>query len=171
MTIANSMTKFLQDQTLSNFLEVRLKVVEYDDFNPYLNYENVVNNFFLREQFDEGIAALRNLLPGSVLSFGLHGLLAYAYGKIGATQEMQREIFIAQAVITALLSTGDGSQLHPYDVTQINDEYDILRYLGKKSKDQMLARSHDKVLDKHVCEDGSVVWFDITLPFALSTSV
>ncbi|MER2512915.1 MAG: DUF4919 domain-containing protein [Nitrosomonas ureae] len=165
MTLTDSLVKFLQNQTLLNFLELRLQVLQCENFSPYANYEAVADSFFIQERFQEGATALQKFLPGNMLSFGLHSLLAYAYQKIGTIEEVQREISLAQAVMNGLLTTGDGSELHPYEITQISDEYDILRYLGKSSRNQMLVRTNDQIFDKHTCEDGTEIWFDITLPF------
>lgn len=170
MTLAEGIVRFLQNQTLANFLEVRRQISLSGDFHPYANYEELAVPLLQQEKYGESIDALRAFLPGGFLSFSLHSLLAFAYQKVANPEEAQRERFFAQSVMNGLLQTGDGSEAKPYLVMQISDEYDVLRYLGKESSRQTLVQTPEKVLDQHLCPDGASIWFDITLPFSAKAS-
>ncbi len=159
--------RYLQDQTLANFTTLRETIITSDTFSPYANYEGVAQALLAEGKYQESMHALKALLPSGFLSFSLHSMLAYAHQKLGQTEEAQRELFYAKAAMRGILMTGDGSRDRPYQVLQIGDEYDVLRFFGKESIEQTLIRTESESLDQHICRDGAVIWFDITVPSSM----
>jgi hypothetical protein len=64
--------------------------------------------------------------------------------------------------IEGILSTGDGIQEHPYVVTRISDEYDILLALEKEMESQALCEINNLHCDVMTLADGEEIVFDIT---------
>lgn len=165
MTLAETTLRYMKDQTLENFMALRQQVAATPNYSPYDSYESKVYPLFQKEQYQEAVSRLKTMMPGWLLSPGLHSLLAYAHNKLGETEETQQEATWARLAVDGIQKTGDGSQARPYLVLQISDEYDVLKYLGKKTVGQKMVRQADQICDLHTCEDGSEIWFDITIPF------
>lgn len=64
--------------------------------------------------------------------------------------------------LDSILSTGDGTREHAWSVLRISDEYDVLRSQRRVSSVQTLIVDGDRSLDRHVCDDGTEAWFDVT---------
>ena len=45
---------------------------------------------------------------------------------------------------------------------RISDEYDVLRADRRTSREQTLVAVDGRSLDRHVCDDGSEAWFDVS---------
>jgi hypothetical protein len=105
------------------------------------------------------VRALEALLPGAFLNPGIHLLLAEAHRQLGDTSAVEREATVYQAALSAILGTGDGTETSPLSVLMIADEYDVLTALGKTSQQQSLKDIDGRRLDKHLCTDGTLLWF------------
>ena len=61
--------------------------------------------------------------------------------------------------INSILATGDGSRERPYKVKSIKEEHDILKHFEKELSMQSFLPNES--MDKIVCKDGTVFYFDI----------
>lgn len=61
--------------------------------------------------------------------------------------------------LVSLRSTGDGTELSPWVVLRVSDEYDLLRAAGRRSVGQRLVDVAGVPCDRHELDDGSTVWF------------
>ena len=64
--------------------------------------------------------------------------------------------------LESIRSTGDGTRAHPWSVLRVSDEYDVLRAAGRISREQTLLEADGRSLDRHVCDDDSEAWFDVS---------
>ena len=85
------------------------------------------------------VATLTEMMPGSHLSPGAHGLLAEAHDALGDSTAAGRERALAKLALRSILATGDGSAAAPWSVLMVSDEYDLLRVLGRRSTGQELV--------------------------------
>ena len=121
---------------------------------------------FEEEQFEKAKDLLESELPGWILNPGIHQMLSFAWHKLGQEEAAQYEFAVAVALLNAILSTGDGSKAQPYLVLYPTDEYDLLAYLEKRSTSQSLEMLGEKRYDCQTCDDGTEIWFDVTVPYA-----
>ena len=166
MSLTDTVLRYLQAQTEENFMAVRAEIASVPGFSPYANFEAEALVLVEQREFEEALAGLKAMMPGGFFSPGLHDLLAHIHDLMNNAEEARNETYLALAVLNGILATGDGSEARPYLVLQISDEYDVLKALGKVSGAQSLLQRQGKVLDRHACHDGNVLWFDITLPWA-----
>jgi hypothetical protein len=162
MSLSDKLVRYLERATLEDFLELRREVASCPNYAPYDSYEAKANGPLREGKYQAAIEILRAMMPGWLLSPGLHSTLAYAHDKQGQTEDAEREAYLAAAVLDGILKTGDGSQERPYLVLQISDEYEVLHHLQKKPLRQAAISQGDRALDQQACEDGSAVWFDVT---------
>jgi hypothetical protein len=162
MSLADTVLRYLQDQTEENFLALRSEIAAVPDFSPYANYESIALPLIQQERFQDAIDALKAAMPGGFLNPGLHDLLARIHAAMGNEEEARNETYLALAAMNGILFSGDGSEAKPYLVLQVADEYDVLRALGKESRQQTVGLAQGNVRDRHVCADESVLWFDLT---------
>ncbi|WP_243059310.1 DUF4919 domain-containing protein [Nocardioides sp. SR21] len=156
MTTAGDLVgRYLADPTPASLADVRRAVRADPSFDPGL----VVGEA-------DGLAALQRLMPGALLSPSAHGALADALARAGRQQAAARERLIARAALAGILATGDGSRERPWSVLRVSDEYDVLRSQRRRSTEQTLERDGSRHLDRHVCDDGSEAWFDVTELFS-----
>lgn len=102
-----------------------------------------------------------------IMSPRAHMVLGFIAEERGELEEARFERLFAFGCMEAICQTGDGTRQHPYLVMRTSDEYDVLGYLQKKPREQGLVNGDGRrKLDRVECEDGSVVWFDITRPFS-----
>jgi hypothetical protein len=165
MTLSETALRYLQDQNLENFLELRRQIVASPNYMPYAQAEEKVQGLLQQAKYQEAVDALTTMMPGCFLSPGVHLLLAHAHRKLGAEEEAGTETALAEAALHGILQTGDGSQAHPYHVLHVSDEYDVLKYLGKKPAGQTQVEKDGRQFDQLKCEDGTRLWFDISLFF------
>jgi hypothetical protein len=164
MSLSDHVLHYLQAQTEENFLALRHEIAAVPGFSRYASYEAVGFALVEQQKLTEALAALKAMLPGSLLSPGLHNLLSIIHTRMNNEEEAGNESYLALAIMRSILATGDGSEARPYLALQISDEYDVLKVLGKESTAQSLLRRLDRVMDRHECTDESVLWFDVTTP-------
>jgi hypothetical protein len=164
MSLADTILRYLNSATLEDFMALRQEVVASHNYLPYDSYEQKSLPLLAQGRYLEAVEKLMSMMPGWLVSPGLHNALGYAHEKLGRTEDAQREAILASAVMQGILMTGDGSQAQPYLVLQISDEYDVLRHFAKTAVAQTMVTQDEKVLDRHDCEDGSAIWFDVTTP-------
>ncbi|MGH3347574.1 MAG: DUF4919 domain-containing protein [Nocardioides sp.] len=115
-----------------------------------------------RDAYDEIVAEVRSRMPGLFLSPAAHQSLATAYDALGDATRAGRERRTARLAVESILATGDGTRERPWIPLRISDEYDVLRARGRRSRAQELVVRDGRALDRHRCDDGSELWFDVT---------
>lgn len=111
------------------------------------------------------VEMLEGLMPGALLSPGVHARLGMAHAELGDEAAARREDTFAQVAMSSALSTGDGSAGRPWRVLRVCDEYDLLGALEKETNGVRTQRAADgRMVDVHSCVDGSEVHFVIGMP-------
>lgn len=104
------------------------------------------------------IAMMPLLSPNWLLSPGMHQLAGDAAQAAGDAATAASEHYLARAMLLGLMASGDGTQLRPYLVTHVADEFDLLDALDKDAVEQRHVATADGSFDVHTCTDGSQVW-------------
>ncbi|MFY0629402.1 MAG: DUF4919 domain-containing protein [Flavobacteriaceae bacterium] len=115
--------------------------------------------FLEKEEYDKAIAFND---VNSLLSPRVHLMKNYAYTKKGMPDEAGFELLFAQKILENICLTGDGSKEDPYLVLRVQDERDVLNFLGEKFRMQALCKGEGFVYDSIQTESGKSFYFDIT---------
>lgn len=91
-----------------------------------------------------------------------HYFAGEAHALLGELDQAECERMVFTACLQGILATGDGSRRKPYLISQIPDEYDVLKLLGLNCEKQRLVQNKSRSCDVLSCEDGSQVWFNIS---------
>ena len=153
---------YLADPTPSTLAELRRAIRSAPNFQQDLTVEEIVHPLMERGTYDEAVTAVQDLMPGAMFSPSAHAALAGALTRTGQQEAADRELALARAAARSILSTGDGTAQRPWSVLRISDEYDVLRSLRRRPREQTVVQDGDRYLDRHVCEDGGEVYFDVT---------
>lgn len=91
-----------------------------------------------------------------------HYFAGEAHALLGELDHAECERLVFTACLQGILATGDGSRRKPYLISQIPDEYDVLKLLGLTCEKQRLVQSKRRSCDVLTCHDGSQIWFNIS---------
>lgn len=156
---------FLKEPTQQNFLAIRQVVLTHPSFDPSSEALESAATKLEAQDWQGFIDDGRALVPGFLLSPRFHLMRSYALKQIGDTESSEMEAAMCMLCFEGIRGTGDGSVENPWLVLRTLDEYDVLEQLGKTPSQQRLLKKNDRTLDRMECEDGGVLWFDITDTF------
>ncbi|HUT32332.1 MAG TPA: DUF4919 domain-containing protein [Planctomycetota bacterium] len=156
---------FLEKPGKETYLAVFKAVTEAESYDPYSMDLNGAWGLIKEKKFKEAQEKLEKAMPSLLLSPRAHGMAAMAAEGLNDAAKAKSEREAAAKCIQGMLATGDGSADKPYLVTRVTDEYDVLRHLKKAKTTQGLRNKDGKSFDVMSCEDGTEVWFDITVVF------
>jgi hypothetical protein len=162
--IRDPLNRFLKNPQPDRFLELRSAYQKSSIYTPYENYTASAFPLLDREQYTEALQFLLSVLPKWFLNPGIHHVLAYTNHKLARIDEESLENKIAQLLLHGIRSSGNGSEARPYLILYVDDEYEVLESLGKKSRLQQLVEKDACSFDVQICQDGDSVWFDATAP-------
>jgi hypothetical protein len=98
-----------------------------------------------------------------------HYFAGEAHALLGELDQAECERMVFSACLQGILATGDGSRRKPYLISQISDEYDVLKLLGLTCEKQRLVQTKTRSAggstrscDVLSCHDGSQIWFNIS---------
>lgn len=91
-----------------------------------------------------------------------HYFAGEAHAQLAQWEQAECERLAFSACLQGILATGDGSRRKPYIVSQIPDEYDVLKLLGLTCVKQHLVQRGRRACDVLTCHDGSSIWFNIS---------
>ena len=168
--ITDLLERYLEERSPEGFMQLREAVAASPDYVPYGTSPESVLSTVEEDDYEKAKVALLGIVRGCLLNPGIHTLLAFVYHKLGDEVAANIEFELGARCLEGILSTGSGEETHPYLVLHTADEYDVLEHLGKKSLNQALVLAttpQRKAYDRHDCEDGVTLWFDVTTPYAL----
>lgn len=102
------------------------------------------------------------MMPAWALSPRVHFLAALAAEQRDDSEDVELERFMLAGCLEGLLDTGDGTSRHPYLVSHLADEKDILASLDLHAQVQTLVELGSRRCDVVQCRDGSEIWFDVS---------
>lgn len=157
--------KFIECPDRDSYLAVCQSVVSSTQYNPYSDEIRDVHALVEEQRYEDARSRLSEAMPNLLLSPRAHLLLAMIADKTGDKQGAQAEGLIASLCAKGILATGNGSKEKPYVVVRTSDEHDVVQFLGKRFSGQALVEEGPRCFDVIQCDDGSELWFDITVPY------
>lgn len=149
---------FLKEPTKENFLKAHSYIAQHEDYNPYSNDLNQMEDLLEKNEFQK---ALDYANINVMLSPRAHLMKKYAATQLENEEAANAEYFLAMRILEGIESTGDGSKEHPYLVLRVNDEGDLLSYLEEEYQVQQLIQE-DIIYDAITTKSGKTIYFDIT---------
>ena len=131
-------------------------------FDAGLDVVALVAPALARSEHAEVVSLVQDAMPGAFFSPSAHAALAAAHAGLGDDARARAERTLQALALESVRSTGDGTREHPWSVLRLSDEYDVLRADRRTSRQQTLLTVRGDSLDRHVCDDGSEAWFDVS---------
>lgn len=164
--ILKRLEAFLEQGTTTSFLRLREAMIASPGYEPYTQTPEAVLTEGSFPDHATAMNTIRQMMGNWFLSPSFHHVLSYLHHKSGDDHLSRVEHELASRFIAGILSTGNGTEENPYLVLHTQDEYDLLDHLDKKRSVQALIFKEPQVaLDRLTCEDGTVLWFDVTVPY------
>lgn len=160
---AQLVESYLRTPTPATLSAVHRDISGGGNYDPELPLERIAAPYLQERRYGELLPVLLELMPGAMLSPGTHQLLADCYDHVGQSRAADRERTLARIAVRAILTSGDGSYDRPWGVLRVSDEADALAQRGRTSRHVRYEQRGERLLDLHECDDGSEVWFDVTL--------
>jgi Domain of unknown function (DUF4919) len=154
--------EFLQEPSPERFWKLREAVISHPQYNGYSTDLDELQQFNEQGRHSEVRAKFASSIPNLLLSPRAHMLVSLSARAQEDMEDARTEGFICHRCLEGILRTGSGSEESPYHVLRTSDEYDVLFHFGKNLLEQQLVHRDDRCFDVLVCEDGAVLWFDIT---------
>jgi len=151
-----------QTRAAADLASLRDAVRGAEGFDPGTDPVAAAAPALSRGDHEQAAAAVQALMPGAFFSPSAHAALAAAHAGLGDDARARAERSLQVLALESIRSTGDGTRAHPWSVLRVSDEYDVLRAAGRVSREQTLLEADGRSLDRHVCDDGSEAWFDVS---------
>lgn len=161
-TLSDLAVAYAESRSVDDLVRLREAIRTSPGFDPGLDVVGAVAPLFAKGAHDEVLAVVRDLMPGAFFGPSAHAALGAAHEALGDETRARRERRTQALALDSILSTGDGTRGHPWSVLRISDEYDVLRSQRRASSVQTLVVDGDRSLDRHVCDDGTEAWFDVS---------
>ena len=158
--------EYLKSPTPEAFLKVRQAIIDSPTYDPYGASLEPVEELLGQERWTDAQEAMLAVMEDLMLTPRAHLCAGYIAEQLGDDKAAEMERMLAAACVEGILGTGDGTQEKPYLVTRVNEEYDVMQYLGKQMTQQSLTESDGVPMDRIQCSDGTELWFDISAPIA-----
>ena len=163
-TYAELLDVYLRDPDPESLRALREAILEAPNFRPDLEITEMIAPMMSVGDYAGAVAAVHGLMPGAIFSPSAHAALADAQRGLGNPEQAQRESILAQAALDSIISTGDGTESDPWSVLRTSDAYDVVLASGKTPRSQVAVGN----LDRIVCTDSTVWFFEITTELARS---
>jgi hypothetical protein len=163
-TFAEAIAQLAVEPSAESYLTVFGLVVTHPTYQPYSNDLQDLIGLFEAEKYGEVQRKLAGMMPNWVLTPAVHKIACLTAKRRGDERAAMVEARLAMACIQGLMATGDGTKDKPYVVVRVRDEYELLEHLEKRPTKQMLLRDGERQLDCFELDDGSKLYFDISVP-------
>ena len=149
-------------RSLADLVRLRDAVRATPGFDVGLDVVGAVSPAMARGDHAAVVEVVEGLMPGAFFSPSAHAALGAARAALGDDARAQAERRTQVLALESIRSTGDGTRERPWSVLRISDEYDVLRADRRSPREQTLLVVDGRSLDRHVCEDGSEAWFEVS---------
>ena len=157
----------ITEPSADNYRVLHAAVVGHPDYAPYDDVLEQASELLEGEREQQAVTSvaalevLKEAMPNLLLSPRAHMLKAYIHRTRGEGEAEEMEIMFASACIRGILATGNGSELRPYLITRVSDEYDVAQALERTLEEQQLIKRNDRSFDVWQTDVGPL-WFDVT---------
>ena len=160
--MADLFNDFLADPSAATFAALRDVLIKDPAYDFYATDIDDLDDLAERQDHQGVVSSFPAFMPNWLLSPRVHALVSRAAEQVGDKELATRERYLTEACLRAMLASGDGSELRPYPVTHVPDEYDLLEALDKEMARQRQHADEVSLCDVIECTDGSEIWFDIS---------
>lgn len=161
--LAQLIESYLRTPDDANRRRVRDVLASRGNYDPEVSVERAAAPYLSTGSYAEVVQHLLDLMPGAMLSPVAHRLLADAYAQLGDAAAARHQTTLADLSMAALLASGNGSSTRPWAVLRVSDEHDVVAHFGRTSVHRRYEERDGRLLDVHVADDHSLVWFDVSL--------
>ncbi|PHS12467.1 MAG: hypothetical protein COA78_08320 [Blastopirellula sp.] len=155
--------EYLESPSQSHFLQLQQEVIAEADFDPQGAIVFRLEQLCQANDFDAAYKLTSEMPLAWVTSPSLHFFASMAAEKMGQTSEAETEAFLIESMFQGLLSTGNGTLEHPYLITQLTDQHDILSFKSLQKVSQRLIGTAAGTMDAITCDDHSTLHFDLSI--------
>lgn len=134
-----------------NFQALRFAYTQTPQYNPYrpsvplADMLAALNN----KNYAKAIELAEKVLTDNYVTIKAHLVCLAAYRELGDTEKAKYHLFVSRGLLNSLTQSGDGkSPETAYAVISVEEEYDLLYYLGLKMQSQALVHIKDHHYDK-----------------------
>lgn len=161
-TVADLAVVYAGTRSLADLARLRDAVRSSPGFDVGLDVVGAVSPAMARGDHAGAVATVQDLMPGAFFSPSAHAALGAAHAALGDEARAEAERRTQVLALESIRSTGDGTRDRPWSVLRITDEYDVLRADRRVPREQTLLVVDGRSLDRHLCEDGSEAWFEVS---------
>lgn len=140
----------------------RQRSADVADPESRLDYWAELHQLFDQRRYQHLYLRCSDLFALTCLSPRLHFWMGVAAIETRQAALSQQHRTAMQALLRALIDSGDGTREEPFVVTYVSDEYDILRALGLQAVSQRMLERSDGRYDVIGADDGQPYWFDVS---------
>ena len=163
--MAKAFAALMEKPTPANLEAVRGLLLADRSYKPYSDDLSQLKNLLHEGKNQEVIALLLKSQPNLLLSPQSHRLAAEAAKRMGDANLAAKETLLATRCEEGILATGDGSESHPFLITRMSDETDLLNAkFETQIANQGLVFREDRKSDRVLGKDGRTYWFDVSMP-------
>ena len=159
------LANFFETPNADHYRAVRDAVIQHPTFSSTGTLASEIQNICRSLEQRDFAAARQQIashMPGWSLCPRIHFLDGLAAEGLELADEVEVARFCFRACLDGLLATGDGTSAHPYVVTYVTDEQDILQSRRRQAIGQSLIERMDRRFDVISCATGDKLWFDVT---------
>jgi hypothetical protein len=153
---------YVREPTNDNFLNLRKAVVAHEDYQRQNLFAAEMLVLVEKRKYREAERLFDETMPNLLIC-------PIAWSQLGSIARSEGNVPVAgvhenfgRMLGRSILDTGDGSRERPYLMTNFVDQTVIMGALGKHAAHQETIDCSDKLLKKVNCQDGTVLWFDVT---------
>ncbi len=161
-TLDDCFLSFVEEPTRDSYLSAREQIIQHPKYDPHSDELRRLELVFESGNYSLVCQDALALLPVWNLSPKFHYLVGISALESGDIATAEREKQLSQACLFGLTTTGEGTQAHPFLVTYLSDEYDLLRWLEVEPRQQQIVELGDRRLDLLRDRQGTEHWFDVT---------
>ena len=159
-----------------DFGELRMAYARSERYRPYSRYPD--EDRAMKEALDARdwravLEIAETALAQNYVRARPHFWAMTANGNLGQAAAAAHHRAVMDGLLRSIVASGDGrTPATAMVVIDVQEEYDVMTFLGVRSRAQSLVREGSRVFDRHAVEgrDGaeSALYFDVSLPLSRS---
>ncbi len=156
-----------EDASAGRYRSILRQMSRLEGYDPYArDLEAIAVLVDRNDPKKAGELLARTMRSNVLLSPRAHFLAAEVFDRLDDSETAEMEEELGRLCLDLILATGEGTERSPRLVSRVDDAYDVLESLGKTLGGEVETIDRGSVvLDRFPCDDGEVLWFDVTIPY------
>jgi len=159
-----------------DFGELRLAYARSERYRPYARYpdeDRAMKQAVDARDWRAVLEIAETALAQNYVRARPHFWAMTANGNLGRAAAAAHHKAVMEGLLRSIVASGDGrTPATAMVIIDVQEEYDVMTFLGVRSRTQSLMREAGRALDRHAIEgrDGaqSELYFDVSLPMSRS---